>query len=89
MSDYKRVKTSPEVWAVIRARHPEMVVFGSYSAPDGDFYVNQSIGKMFTSFGFRGHDYPVIEVETTWDIVGLKRENEKHDYWLCLPINDV
>ena len=36
MSDYERVTTSVEVWAVIRARHPEMQVFGSYSAPAGN-----------------------------------------------------
>ena len=88
MQDYKRVETSPEVWAVIRARHPEMVVFGSYSAPNGDMYGDSLIGKMFTSFGFKGHDYPVVEAETTWDIVEGKRENEKHCYWLCLPIKN-
>jgi len=63
MSDYKRVPTSAEVWAVIRARHPEMRVFGSYSAPDGDEFVNPSKGRMFTSYGFEHGDYPVIEAQ--------------------------
>ncbi len=68
MSDYKRVPTSAEVWAVIRARHPEMRVFGSYSAPDGGLVGDPSKGKMFTSYGFEHGDYPVIEAQTTWDI---------------------
>jgi hypothetical protein len=90
MSNYKRVPTSAEVWAVIRARHPEMVPFGSYSAPDGDEFGEPSKGKMFTSYGFSGCDFPVIEAQTTWDISDCKtlRSNERHEYWLCLPIKD-
>ena len=92
MSDYRRVKTSAEVWAVILARHPEMVVFGSLSAPDGDPLGNPNQGRMFTSFCFAGGDYPVIEAQTTWDIARVtdleytgRRANEQHEYWLCVP----
>jgi hypothetical protein len=88
MTDYNRVATSAEVWAVIRARHPEMKVFGSYSASDGDQFGDPTKGKMFTSFGFDQSDYPVMEAQTTWDIdkeCSYKRNNEKHEYWLCLP----
>lgn len=90
--DYRVVETSAEVWAVIRARHPEMRVFGSYSAPDGDYLGGgTSVGTMFTSYGFAGHDFPVIEARTTWDIDRerpAERINEQHRYWLCLPINE-
>lgn len=89
MSDYKRVATSAEVWAVIRARHPEMVVFRSYSAPDGDRFGDPSKGKMFTSYGFQRGECPVMEAQTTWDIdqdAPHKRTNEQHEYWLCVPI---
>lgn len=88
MGSYKTVSTSAEVWAVIRARHPEMRVFGSYSAPDGDQFGDPRVGKMFTSYGFTEGDYPVIEAQTTWDIDPEKpyyRANEKHEYWICLP----
>lgn len=90
MSDYAKVKTSAEVWAVIRARHPDMRVFGSYSAPDGDQFGNPSKGKMFTSYGFDGGDYPVIEALTVWDIdrESYERKNEIHEYWLCVPKKD-
>lgn len=88
--EYKRVPTSAEVWAVIRARHPNLVPFGSYTAPEGDYFGGDSShGRIFTSYGFEGHDYPVIEAETTWDIdqsEPSKRHNEQHEYWLCLPI---
>jgi hypothetical protein len=91
MNDYKRISTSVEVWSVIKARHPEMVVFGSYSAPDGDEFGDSSKGKMFTSYGFESGDFPVIEAQTTWDITPekpYKRENQKHEYWICLPKKD-
>lgn len=92
MSDYRRVTTSPEVWAVIRARHPEMCVYGSYSAPDGDQFGDPSKGKMFTSYGFVQGDYPVIEAKTTWDIDPESprgRKNEQHEYWLCVPVKEA
>jgi hypothetical protein len=95
MTDYKRTPTSAEVWAVIRARHPELKVFGSYSAPDGDHFGDPSKGKMFTSYGFDGADFPIMEAQTTWDIdmdappeKRFKRLNERHEYWLCLPLKE-
>lgn len=84
MKNYKRVLTSAEVWAVIRARHPEMCVFSSYSEPS-----SENGGCMFTSYGFNQGDYPVIEAQTTWDTdqeSPHKRINERHEYWLCIPL---
>lgn len=92
MSDYRRVPTSTEVWAVIRARHPELRVFGSYSAPDGDQFGNPGQGRMTTSLGFDGHDFPIIYAQTTWDIDREhphKRINEKNEYWLCIGIKEI
>ena len=92
MNDYKRVPTSAEVWAVIRARHPELRVFGSYSAPDGDEFGDTSKGRMFTSYGFTQGDYPVMEAQTTWDIDREdpgSHKNQRCEYWLCLPIREV
>ena len=83
--------TSPEVWAVIKARHPELKVFSSYSAPDGDPYGNPDECKMMTEYGFDGHDYPIIGAETTWDKnhdVPHIRLNEKHNYWLCIAAGE-
>ena len=91
MNDYRRVVTSAEVFAVIRARHTSMKVFGGYSAPDGDWSGDPNKGKMFTSYGFERGDYPVIEIQTTWDIDHEhpeKRFNERHEYWLCLPVKE-
>ena len=89
MSTYRKVPTSVEVWAVIRAKHPELRVFGSYSAPDGDRFGDPSKGVMITSFAFEDSDYPLIEAKTTWDIDPEKlytRPNERHEYWLCVPV---
>jgi len=85
--DHKRVETSAEVWAVIHARHPDLKVFSSYSAPDGDQFGNHDIAVMQTSYGFETADYPIMEAKTTWRVNREKpheRINEKHEYWLYI-----
>jgi hypothetical protein len=77
--DYRTVKTSREVWAVIRACHPELVPFGTASFE----------GDMFTSYGFPAADFPLIE--TTWELDPDKpnhRINEQSLFWLCIPIKE-
>lgn len=77
MSDnYKRVKTSYAVWSAIRKQHPELRLFSSYTAPEK--------GITFTSYGFPGSDFPIMEAETTWDTNAYG--DETHQYWLCLPV---
>ena len=90
--EYKRVKTTAEVWAVIRASHPELKVFSSYSAPDGDQYGNPDICKMMTEYGFPQCDIPIIGAETIWDkdpSDSYIRTNEETEYWLCVGIEDT
>jgi len=92
MCRYKVISTSAEVWSAIKARHhSELVVFGSYSAPDGDPYGRDDQGRMMTEYGFKDADYPLMRAETTWNINRedpAKRENEKHQYWLFMLLND-
>lgn len=92
MSEYRRVSTSAEVWAVIRARHPDLCVFESFSDPNGAFNGGSGLtGRMETALGFRGEDYPLIAAKTTWGInpdEPYKRMNERHEYWLCLPVRE-
>ena len=81
VKEYRTVETSREVWAVIRARHPELVPHGTASFE----------GKMFTSYGFPGADFPFMEARTTWELDGqfpYKRINEQDRYWLCVPIKE-
>ncbi len=89
MREYKSISTTVGVWGAIHKAHPELKVFENYSAPDGAYLGNHSQGKMFISFGFDSCEYPIISAQTTWDIdsnVPSNRLNEKHQYWLCLPI---
>lgn len=92
MSEYKRIKTTPEVWAVIRASHPNMQVFSSYSDPDGRAFGGPGEkGCMETAYGFDGQDFPTLAARTTWDIdpeQHYKRINEAHEYWLCVGIDE-
>lgn len=92
MSKYTKRTTTPEVWAVIRASHPELVVYSSYSAPDGDRFGNPDKCKMFTEYGFKDSDVPIIGAETTWEKdleYEYKRVNEQTEYWLCIAVDDL
>lgn len=90
MIPYKLLQTSTDVFVAIRSSHgDDLRVFGSYSAPER--------GIMFTSFGLRGAECPLIEAETTWDVddqygydpaTPARRLNEKHQYWLCIPVEE-
>jgi hypothetical protein len=91
MTDYKLVPTTVDVWRALRIAHPDMVVFESYSDPDGHHSGGGYTGRMETSFGFRQGDYPIIKAETKWEINPENpsdRINETHEYWLCLPVRD-
>jgi hypothetical protein len=95
MSGYKKIPTSAEVCAVIRARHnADMTVFATFSDPDGTFNGGPGErGRMDTAYGLKGCDWPLIEYRTTWDIDqdperSYKRHNEKHEYWICIPLRD-
>jgi len=84
--NYMKVATTPEVWAVIRASHPDLQVFSTYSNPDGNDGMS-SQPQMMTEYGFLHCDEPIIGALTTWE-KGEKsydRANEKHEYWLCVP----
>ena len=91
MRDYRQIPTTVEVYLAIKKAHPNLVVYGSYSAPDGDHFGNPSQGVMETSFGFRNGDYPILYVKTTWDIDRSQPHHipsETHEYWLCHGIKE-
>lgn len=81
-----KIETSPEVWAVIKARHHEdLTVFGTYSAPEGSEFSDQC--EMYTEYGFKDADVPLMAARTTWDRdpeTSYKRINEKTKYWLFI-----
>ena len=58
----------------------------------GDFLIgNTSMCKMYTEYGFRDADAPLIAAQTTWEIDSNqpgKRINEVHIYWLCVGIEE-
>lgn len=89
MTDFIRVATTSDVFKSIMSAHPDLQVFGSYSAPDGDEFGFSSLCVMETLYGFAGCETPFIHAKTTWDKCHEKpynRINENHEYWLCLPL---
>lgn len=79
--EYRKMKTSAEVFAVIQARHRgELQVFGSAT--------DMERGRIFTSYGFAGCPIPLIEAVTqlTVDPEDERvRRDETHQYCLCVP----
>lgn len=64
---YRKVATSAEVYAVIRARHQaEMVVFGTISEPDGNPWGDSDDCRMMTEWGIKGCDMPLIGINQRW-----------------------
>lgn len=81
-------ETTPEVWAVIRARHgTQMKVHSTFSDPHGDFMGGGSgQGRMETVYGLAGADFPLIGARTTWDIGEKEHErlNQHTKYFLMI-----
>jgi len=90
--NYKRIPTSKEVYCAKMDRHYEdLSVFSSYSAPNGDYYGNPDVCRMMTEWGFKGADFPILGIETTWDRQPkgvYERVNEQHKYWLCVVVEE-
>lgn len=88
MSRHRKIRTSADVWAVIKARHgDELNVFSSYSAPQGDRFGDPSTAVMMTEYGFKGAAWPLLGARTTWDVDATPRK-EVTEYWLCIPLED-
>lgn len=88
--NWTMVTTSAEVWAVIKAAHPDLKVHTSYSYPDGDQFGNHDQCGMRTEYGFDGAPIPLIGAHTRWE-KGEKeyeRINEKTNYWLCIALEE-
>lgn len=88
MINYVRIPTSAEVYAVVMARHrDDMVAYGSFSDPDGTFNGGPGeVGRMDTMWALRDTDFPILEINTRWDIEpgGIQRRNQTSDYWLIV-----
>lgn len=90
MSAAKRLPTSAEVFAVLRARHhTDMTIFSSYSDPTGTTFGRDGTqGRMDTEYGLALSDFPLMGASTTWMIDPAqphRRIDEKTEYWLCAP----
>jgi hypothetical protein len=89
MSDFVKIPTTPEVWAVIHASHRGRIqVYSSFSDPTGTFQGGPGErGVMDTEYSLGGTDYPILKARSEWDIAADgKKSNETHKYWLCVAV---
>lgn len=86
--------TSAEVWAVLKARHGDVLkCFSSFSDPTGTFNGGPGLeGRMETTYCLPGADYPLIGARTTWKINPEKeyeRVDTQHTYYLFVAIKEA
>ena len=92
MSDFVKIPSTHEVWAVIHASHKgRLQLFASFSNPDGRFNGGDGTrGVMETGYSLGGTDYPILWARSEWDIDSDgKRSNETHRYWLCVAVKET
>lgn len=93
VSDYTRLITSAEVYSAIMARHfDQMKPFTTFGDPGGTFNGGPgAVGRMDTIWGIAGCDYPILEIQTRWDIDPEhphKRINQTHSYFLLMAMRE-
>ncbi len=91
MDDFRLIPTTRNVWIAIWAKHKnELVLFSSFSNPNGTFHGGAGKrGEMWSTYGISGCDYPLIEIRTTWEIHQDRpheRMYEQEEYYLCLAL---
>ena len=84
-------ETSPEVWAVIFARHKEdLEVTSTFSDPSGTFMGGPGeVGRMETCYHLRGADFPLLGARTTWDIGEKPHDKRRHQYFIFIARNEA
>lgn len=74
------VETSPEVYAVIFARHKkDLTPFASFSNPEPSYLSSQP--QMLTEWAFSGATQPILKHVSSWDH-GRREETIEHRYWI-------
>ncbi len=90
--NYKRIPTTYEVYRTILNNHVQTLVeAGKSDLSVLESYTNivdHGTSTIYTVWGLKGADCPLIGAETTYDRDwGVEVEGtEKHEYWLCVPI---
>lgn len=86
--EIKLIQTTPEIYfAILRAHSGELVPFGTISQPDGDMYGDHEVARMYTEWGFKTADYPVIAHDESWPIDRDRpgvRVGAETKYYLCV-----
>lgn len=87
-ADHQLIPTTADVYmAIFRQHGADLVPFGTISQPCGDPHGDPEQARMYTAWGFKDEDYPVIAHEETWrhdyENPGV-RNDSKRAYFLCV-----
>ncbi len=92
MTDFVKIPSTAEVWAVIHASHKgRLQVFSSFSDPTGTFQGGPGEhGVMETCYSLGGTDFPIMKARTEWNIgPDGKKSDEVSRYWLCVAVKEA
>ncbi len=86
--DIKLIATTADVYMAIFRQHAvDLVPFGTISQPDGNPHGDPEQARMYTEWGFKSADFPIIAHDETWrhdpQQPGV-RNDSKRCYYLCV-----
>lgn len=90
-ADYKLIPTTAEVYMAIFSQHAaDLVPFGTISQPDGNPHGDPEQARMYTEWGFKNTDFPIIALDETWrhdrEHPGVRNDSERK-YFVCVARN--
>lgn len=77
---YRKVETSKDVYSHIRTKHADsLIVFGTVSHPCGDQFGNPDEARMYTEWGFKDSDVPLVAIDERWAVC-RDAPNQRNEY---------
>lgn len=89
---FVKIPTTRAVYRAIYAEHMQKLSpFGVISEPCGSHHGDPNRARMYTEWGFRDCDFPIIAAETVWYYnpeAPAERNGVEEKFWLCIGVEN-